>query len=134
MMKRDLTSQRCVTTLLGLQTNPGGGVRGAGYEEAMDSELPGAAPGMMTSGRRVRVPWDPLALVGGLGIHRLVTTSDVAKRDPGHVAQWQSRGLMKPLVVGSIPTVLSKHQRAENCARSYSCWSSAASWGSLGIE
>ena len=44
---------------------------------------------------------------GGLGIHRLVVTSDVAKRDPGHVAQWQSGGLMKPRVAGSIPAVLS---------------------------
>lgn len=28
---------------------------------------------------------------GGLGIHRLVATSDVAKRDPGHVAQLVER-------------------------------------------
>lgn len=55
----------------------------------------------------------------GLGIHGLVATSDVAKRDPfGHIAQWQSDELMGSLVAGSIPAVLSMKMLTGSVGRS----------------
>ena len=73
---------------------------------AMDSELPGAAPRLMASGTTGSTPVESASACRGLGSHGLVVTSDVTKRDPGHVAQWQSGSVMKLSVEGSIPSVL----------------------------
>lgn len=65
---------------------------------AMDSELPGAAPRLMASGTTGSSPVESASACRGLGSHGLVVTSDVTKRDPGHVAQWQSGSVMRQAI------------------------------------
>ena len=82
MTKRGSTSQRCLTTLLGLQTNLGGGVRDVGYEEPLDSELQGAAARVMPSRQRwVRFPENPLTKATSTLQHTMPETAPNAARD-----------------------------------------------------